>query len=132
MQDLVEILCDLSDEDQLFACSLASYWFERLRLTEKQWTWVHKLIEKGRSEAPGNLVVLSLTRHVGLITDVAARLRELRGAARRAFIRDTIKEHEDCLVAVGVPRNLARRDARALVAAAEAALAPPNKGGSAA
>ena len=68
----------------------------------------------------------------GMLTDVAARLGGLEGAARRAFIRDEIKRREDQLVTVGVPRNLARGDARALVAAAEAALTTTNKGGSAA
>lgn len=130
--ELAEALPDLDVADQQFARSLLGQFYLDDTLSARQWEWAGRLTAKAREGRPSNVVVLSLTRHGGLIAALAAQLADLRGAERRAFIRTEIDRHVENLIVAGVPRHLARSDARALLTAAEAHAATANDGGCAA
>jgi len=118
--EFIEILPDLSRGEQTFARGLIVSYFDRMRLSPKQWWWVDRLKKQVRGELPTNLVVLPLSRSRFVINSEAERMAALPEDERMNYRAEAQSRLEGRLVAAGVPRRVAREDVTRLLDEAEA------------
>src|SRR4051812_24378281 len=108
--EFIEILPDLSRGEQTFARSLIVSFFDRMRLSPKQWWWVARLKKQVRGEVAKNLIVLPLSRNVQVIGTEADHMAGLTEDERADYREEAHSRLEGRLVAAGVPRRVARED----------------------
>src|SRR4051794_28522502 len=118
--EFIEIFPDLSRKEQTFARGLIVAYFNQMRLSPKQWFWIDRLKKQVRGALPKNLTVLGFSRNVQIISELAAYISSLPEDERPAYREHAQSHYEGRLVALGVPRRVAREDVTRLLDAAEA------------